>query len=375
MKKIILGIGFLLSALSAWSQGGLDSIIVERYYYSNSADSVGSDAAGGGVLHIGSSTFRVYVDMKPGFKFQALYGTQDANVPPIPLHTLLLTSTKPFYNNEDRGDKMADAISLVNTKTNTVMLDSWFSVGATATGQLGLLKTEDADGSVGNTDGLLTNSTAWMGLPIMGAGSQDGMTAGTPQPVTFVGLSTELDVFNDVSLLNDTFKTTNGSIAALNGTVGPTALNRVLIGQFTTKGKFCWELNIQIKDTVNNIIQNYVAVNPTGAEMTHASLKGCDSTGIYTHVDKQQPAGPAISLYPNPVQDVFTMEINASELNNASSYTIYNVLGNSVLHKELGIVTSKLTVKINMSGYPAGLYVMEVSSKNGVSSHRQIIKK
>jgi hypothetical protein len=70
MKKIILGMVFLFSAFGAWSQGGLDSVIVERYYYSNFADSVGSDAAGAGVLRIGSSTFRVYVDLKPGFKFQ-----------------------------------------------------------------------------------------------------------------------------------------------------------------------------------------------------------------------------------------------------------------------------------------------------------------
>lgn len=374
MKKITLAIGFLVSALSAWSQGGLDSVIVERYYYSNAADSVGSDAVGGGDLPIGASTFRIYVDMKPGFKFQALYGTEDAGG--TPLHKLMLTSTAPFYNNEDRGDKIPDGISLNNTKTNTVMLDSWFSVGATATGQVGVMKSEDTDGSVGNTDGLLTNSTSWMGTPITGAGAQDGMKAGTAQPVITVGLTTELDVFDATSLQGDTFQTSNGSIASLYGSVGATALNRVLVGQFTTKGKFCWELNIQIKDTVNNVIENYVASNPVGAEMTHPSLKKCDSTGIFTAVQQHNASvGPAFSMYPNPVQDIAVMEINASEKNSASSYTIYNVLGVSVYHKDLGIVTDKRIEKVDMTSFPAGIYVMEVSSANGVASHQQLIKR
>ncbi len=373
MKKILIGVVLLSCAFAARSQG-LDSVIVERYYITHAPDSIGSDANGGGVLPIGSATYRIYVDMKAGYKFQALYGTQDASQ--NPLHTLLLTSTTPFFNNEDRGDKVPEGITLANTKKNTVMLDSWFSVGATATGQLGVLKTEDTDGSVGNTDGLLTNNDPAAGIKIMGTGAQDGMKAGTAPSVTFVGLTTELDVFDALSLQGDTFKTTNGSIAALGGVVGPTATNRVLVGQFTTKGQFCWKLNIQIIDTVNSVIENYVAANPTGSEMTHASLVGCKTSGSVVSIKEQATiSGPIFNVYPNPVQDVFTMEINASENNNAGSYTLYTVLGNTVLHKDLGIVKQKRVEKIDMSAFPSGIYVMELSSTDEVSSHKQIIKR
>lgn len=372
MKKLILGMGLLLSAFAVRAQG-LDSVIVEKFYVSDLADSLGSDADGAGPLPIGSVTYRIYVDMKAAYKFQALYGTEDAGG--NPLHTLLLTGTKPFYNNEDRGATTPDGISLTHTKTNTVMLDSWFSVGATANGYIGLLKTEDTDGSVGNTDNLLVNTNPNAGIPIMGTGAQDGMKPGTIQSVTPVGFTTELDVFDATSLLQDTFKTTNGSIASLNGSVGPTATNRVLVGQFTTKGKFCWQLNLQIRDTVNSVIENYVAMNPTGAEMTHASLMGCDSISIFTAVQEQHAAGPAFNVYPNPVQDVLTLEINASEQNSVGSYTIYNVLGNSILHKDLGVVKVKKAEKIDMTSYPSGVYFMALTSTNGVSSYQQIIKK
>ena len=74
--KFIL-FGFLLIGANAEAQNGLDSIIVEKYYISNAADSIGS--IGYGNLSIGSVTYRIYVDMKPGYKFQMAYG--NANHP------------------------------------------------------------------------------------------------------------------------------------------------------------------------------------------------------------------------------------------------------------------------------------------------------
>ena len=50
------------------------------------------------------------------------------------------------------------------------------------------------------------------------------MIAGTPVVVTFVGITApELDVFDAVSQMKDTFITQNGSVAALGGATGPTA--------------------------------------------------------------------------------------------------------------------------------------------------------
>jgi hypothetical protein len=219
MKKIILSLGLSVLGTLSYSQG-LDSIIVEKYYSSTAADTVGQSANGTGILPIGSVTYRVYADMQVGYTFQALYGTQDVSGNPI--HTLIINTSTTFFNNEDRGTTKADGIGSTYMKNNTVALDSWFSVGAAAAGQMGIMKTED-NGAANlifphSPPGLLTHTTTATGIALS---VQDGMIAGTPVAVTFVGLTTETNVFDATSQVGNSFSTSNGSVAALGGSNGP----------------------------------------------------------------------------------------------------------------------------------------------------------
>ena len=81
MKKIILGASLLILGGIAHAQNGLENIIVEKYYVANAADAAAADVdatnAGyaTGALPVGSVTYRVYADLLPGYKVQALYGT------------------------------------------------------------------------------------------------------------------------------------------------------------------------------------------------------------------------------------------------------------------------------------------------------------
>src|SRR5262249_32747176 len=122
MKKIIpLSFVIILTLnFSAWSQPGLENVIVERYYVSNAADSAGSS----GLLPVGSVTYRIFIDMLAGYKFQALYGV---NTPGV--HELRIATTTSFFNNEDYGGT-SPTYTKTNAAKNTAMLDSWFSVGA-----------------------------------------------------------------------------------------------------------------------------------------------------------------------------------------------------------------------------------------------------
>ena len=248
MNKLVLALGFVTLQFLGYAQNGLEKIIVEKYYISTKEDSDASQ----GTLPVGSVTYRVYVDMLPGYRFQALYGNSD--------HPLKIATSTTFFNNEDRGATTANGIASAQLKNNTVALDSWFSVGASAVGQFGVLKTED-DGAAN----LLTTSDILNNLdPALGIGlkTQDGNMAGKPEAVTFVGITTELDVFDATSQSGNSFTTNNGAISALNGATGPTAENRILLGQFTTDGLFTFELNIQIGTPTPGVSEKYVASNP-----------------------------------------------------------------------------------------------------------------
>ncbi len=267
MKKLIVGAALLLTGLFANAQNGLENVIVEKYYVSNAADAAGST----GVLPVGSVTYRVFVDMLPGYNFQALYGVTG--------HTLLVQTSTTFFNNEDYGTT-TPSTSTTNVRKNSALLDSYFSVGGAANGRIAVLKTDDTDGSPGNAQGILQNTDATFTPINIGTTTStsafDGMIVGSPVAVTYVGINNtgngDLGVLDGTSQVGGLFSTANGSVAALGGAVGATpATNRVLVGQFTTDGVFHFELNIQI-GTPTGGTQNYVASNPVGSEITAAFL-------------------------------------------------------------------------------------------------------
>ena len=59
----------------ATAQVGLEGIVVEKFYISNAADSI--DAVNNGAvypLYVGSTTYRVYANLLPGYKLVNLFG-------------------------------------------------------------------------------------------------------------------------------------------------------------------------------------------------------------------------------------------------------------------------------------------------------------
>ncbi len=240
---------------------GLERIIVEKYYISGKEDI----AKEGGILPVGSVTYRIYADMLPGYKFQAAFG--------IPGHELRLATTTSFFNNEDRGSYIPTVIPYRNIDQNTIMLDSWLTAGAACEGHWGVLKSEDDTvTTIVNRDHILQNDNKEAGIPLK---ERDGLFIGLAPRVTFFGIdSMAISMFNNRNDKNiqNTFSTENGSWAVLGGTNGPTPENRVLIAQMTTDGVFSFELNIQIGSADGKSFKRYVAKNPTSDELQIESL-------------------------------------------------------------------------------------------------------
>lgn len=247
---------------------GLEGIVVEKYYLTNAADGSNASAQGAATtLNTGSTVYRVYVDMATGYKFSQIFGNS--------AHNLLVNTTTNFFNDPNYSATVQiNPPSIVNVKKNTAMIDSYFTVAGVATGKVGVLKSEDTDGSLGNTHNILANNAGGcFGLPINGSGAQDGFTASsgtTWVAPNALGLGSALDVLDQTP--GGSITINNGSIAALGGVVGAVASNMVLIGQFTTDGVFTFQLNVQLVNIATGVAENYVASSPTGSELTHPSL-------------------------------------------------------------------------------------------------------
>lgn len=252
---------FFFCASDTKAQNGLEAIIVEKYYISDANDTAGN--AVGGAIPIGSTTYRIYVDMLPGYRFHMAYGNKN--------HELRISTSTKFFNNAHIGNVIPNVIPERNLKRNTVMLDSWLSAGAAGENYYGILKEDDdTTETVVHEKSFLKNENPQAGIPLK---YRDGLARGVkvPRP-TFFRIDSIASIFN-TQTIGSSFYTTDGAWACLGGSVGLDSLgkNRVLIAQLTTNGILSFELNIQI-GKINSKPEKYVARNPIDKEIQLPTL-------------------------------------------------------------------------------------------------------
>lgn len=255
-------IAFLLFCLPYLNaQNGLERIIVEKYYTSNHNDTLKSLVSG--YLPVGSVTYRIYVDLLPEYRFYAAYGNEN--------HELRIETNTRFFNNEDIGNTVPNVIPRRTLKKNTVMLDSWLSVGGAGEDYYGIPKEDDDTvETILHEKQFLQNKTKSTGYSL---NERDGLLAGRNVPFpTFFGIDSIVPVFFNFSI-GSAFTTTNGAWGCLGGSIGVDSLgkNKILIAQLTTDGDLSFELNVQIGKR-GFPPEFYVAKNPLGSEIMASSL-------------------------------------------------------------------------------------------------------
>lgn len=365
MKKNLILICLALWTNISLAQNGLEDIIVEKFYISNANDTNANSI--GGVLPIGSVTYRIYVDMLPGYTFQAAYGLSNQE--------LRIETTTSFFNNMDYGST-SPTFSKANSAKNTVMLDSWLSVGGACNGYMGVLKTDD-DGMLTNINTcsgcsnspILQNNDVEAGIPLT---QQDGMLIGSPLTVTSVGISSIIGVFGN-STNGNLFSTIDGSWAALGGASGidPTT-NRVLIAQLTTDGVLTFKLNIQLGSPGGGT-ERYVAANPVGSDIQ--SNKLIYDSSILTNFNNLNTTNSVFKIFPNPVKDSFTIEIKSREksLLLENGISIYSIEGAEVLSKSIDSNSELVMESIDFSKFSKGIYIVKINL-NGTIFTKRLVK-
>ena len=228
-------------------RSALEDVIVEKYYVSDTSD-YSMKSLTGDVLPEGSVTYRIYIDMKPGYVLQLVYGNEN--------HELSLNTTTRFFNNREVSAYTGYNVDPKRLNSNTVALDSWITMGAATRLSTGIMRIEDT-----------VDQTFIVSRPTLS--KADGLTKGIFP--TFQQFNLDLNFFNNDSTASH-FVTKNGGWAALEGVKGPTATNRVLIAQLTTNGKLSFELNVQIGTPTKGYVK-YVAKNPQMGEILFDKLK------------------------------------------------------------------------------------------------------
>jgi hypothetical protein len=360
MKKMLTILCLVNLITSGYSKNGLEKIILEKYYVSNEDDSIGSS----GTLPVGSITYRIFADMLPGYKFLDAYGS--------PTHPLIMKTSTTFFNNTDFGN-YSPVYSKHNASKNTVMLDSWLSTGGACGGEVGVLKSDDNDGTIDHT--LLQNTDTSAGISL---NVEDGMIPGTVPSFLIIGLTNETDVFNDGSANGNIFTTTGGAWACLEGAQGPdSATNRVLIAQITTKGKFYYELNLNIGTPAGGI-ELYVAKNPDTLKNEHTIPHLIDSVGtdsvVHTVINKIRSSESVLKVYPNPASKVINLSIDVKGQQKNYNYKIIDLTGRVILSKYINSIYNSYSEKIDITSIANGFYAIVLSRDGKILSTHKISK-
>ncbi len=260
MKNYLFSILFLIQCVSAQAQQGLEKIIVEKYYISNDEDEKSTD----GALRSGSVTYRIFIDMLPKYRFQAVYG--------VPGHPMKISTTSYFFNDEENGGATANEISNKDLLKGAVMLDSWISVCAGSENNFAILKGDDISSIVNSNQPMLQNTDRQNKISLK---TSDGLLLASPLSIaSLYGIDSLQMMFFKKNISTDegqAFITDNGSWASFGGSIGLDSTNRVLIAQVTTDGEFGFELNLQL-GTPYGGVENYVAKDPMNGEILFPGL-------------------------------------------------------------------------------------------------------
>ena len=263
MKRAFLLVITIAIGLRMSSQIGVEGVYVEQYYCVSSQDL--SDKNLIGDLEEGMCTYRIYLDLLPGYRFQAAYGTEK--------HPLVIKSSGVFYNHPEVGNTQPNLIPSRTLKNNVVLLDSWLTAGAAGENYLGVPRKFDNQGEIVFQKGYFKSTTKESNLSFQEC---DGMHYRQfPSVPTFYQMDDALKGLAAVSRTN-TIELTNGAWACLGkGALGvdSTGTNMVLIGQFTTKGNLEYSLNIMV-GSPDGKSTKYVFDNAQDGEVALAFLKG-----------------------------------------------------------------------------------------------------
>ena len=381
----------VIDSLKEVHSHAIDSVIIETYYISDKTDATASD---GGYLPTGSVTYRIFVDMKSEYNLKAVYAYSTHSV-----RYLSIKTDSVLFNNEYAGEYTGSDIRSRDLTDNTVLLDSWFTLNKVTGDYVGVLKSEDNDGSIFNNSDFLHNNSVNAGIPISEAdGLIESSISDVPSKLTIH--ETELNNYlgySNVDSLN--FVMTDFVLYNPNGVKGPTETNRVLIGQFTTNGKLELKLNIQLgyNDTIrkalcdsyntkfcyNNII-HFVHELAIGEEDLEVSAEKGQVTFIYQSnemiLEKNSQISVGIvsneeyilNVYPNPVSE--KIKVVLPESVRSYRYKVYDIYGRVILENELGIAGPEEVKEIEATRLSGGLYILKIY--NGVKTyHNSFIKR
>lgn len=360
----------------------LEGVIVEKYYVAGEGD---SDVD----LPVGATTWRVFADLKPGYKVQFGIGLLE--------HPLVFDAGDGVFFNSSSGVKFGSDFLPLLLNFGNVPLDSYLALRGGTTGHAAVPKSMDSDGSLySGANGFITNNDPTAGIPLL---ESDGFIPSTAPSISEIsGNNDQLGpYFGIANSPNGLFTGSNTSWGILSLAEGVLDENILYLGQFTTTTcQFSFQINITVIVPADLVMDNknvivFTATTDPSDEMLsnlpgQGGLPGESDPRYFVQKDflnyastidcsvsvndKELPEN-SWTLMPNPTKGQFKIRVNEDFRD--LSYSIYSVDGKVLEKIRIGAADSQSTLEIDASNLSNGIYFVELNSAGFSSTKRLIV--
>jgi len=148
---------------------------------------------------------------------------------------------------------------------------------------------------------------------------------------------------------------------------------------YATAGPFSLCLSIDngngCTDTYCDVLEidaNGVLTGKTNGGFTIEMGTAADDTNGPTAINDLAKKVSLI-LYPNPAAKNISLDLN-SEINENASIKIYDITGKMVQQNEIQLSTGNQTIDVSLNNLNGGLYIVQLTTKNGTLSKKLTIK-
>lgn len=245
MKELLFAALSCLTGIGACAQG-FEGVYVERYH-----EQAGSKPDAAPLV-----TYRIYLDLEPGYTLLSVYGEKDRNL-------FFRTSTR-FFNDTVHGAGSGELIDAKHLADPPAAIDSWLAFGFASSAHKAVPLHLDPDGSLLQA-GIGKSGSGYA----TSLGKRDGLVPAAVVPeVLYLHITRAF--LEDLS--GHVIETEVGAYGVMGHVKGATDENMVLIAQLTTDGELSYAINAALRTPDGSIVK-WLAYAPMAEdEQQHPAL-------------------------------------------------------------------------------------------------------
>lgn len=247
-------ISFVLSGQDE-ARSAIEDVLVETYRVTPSVTGLADTLI----------TYRIYVDLAPGYVLQMVYGDR--------VHPLEFRTTSEFWNDTVNGARFGDRIPASQLSNGNLAIDSWLTIKSASTEHWGIPLELDPDGSILE---LATDENKRSRFASKKRSKNDLGSSPSDGLIPALGFREIVNFHFEPGYLGSSrgsvINTMDGAWGVLGGAQGVSDHNMILIAQLTTSGDLGFAINLQVKELPDGSPIRYVHSDPREGERLHPAL-------------------------------------------------------------------------------------------------------